>query len=257
MIQSHDFPTLESFISHLKTKKEIVGILQYGSRDYRNMGPGGDYDMILIVSPEFETEIGGLHFHINQIPVDCGIISQNDLSNDEPPSDFHCLIADATVLYDPTGFLTIRLLELKPKWQISPKPMPISEIAFERFIKQHMIDKFEGREYDDPLYTQVFLSGNIFFLLEVYMKIHQLNPYDFKGALQKMKSDSPETYALFEAFNQTTDLKEKVSITKQINQAVLANIGGPWKENEILFHYLDEDANYTSSQMAEIIALIF
>ena len=54
MDQLLDFDTLEAFINHLKSKKDIIGIVQYGSRDYTNMSPGGDYDLNKVNTVNFD-----------------------------------------------------------------------------------------------------------------------------------------------------------------------------------------------------------
>ena len=47
-------------------------------------------------------------------------------------------------------------------------------MSFSRFITQHVVDKFENRLYENEVYTRIFLSENIFTLLETYMKINEL-----------------------------------------------------------------------------------
>jgi len=257
MQQKKDFSTIEEFIKHLKSKPEIVGIVQYGGRDYRDMSLGGDYDLNVVLDSDIKTKIAGLHFHINSIPVDCGLISLNDLRQDIPPSDFHCIMLNANILHDPTGIIQELILKIKGKWKLNISPFKESEIAFERFIKQHIVDKFEHRAYEDEVYSRIFLSGNIFFLLEDYMKINQLNPYDFKGALQIMRANDPEVYQLFTSFVKTSDLSKQIEVTKQLNHAVLAKIGGPWQKNEIVFHYKDSDDQFSDTEKQQIENLIF
>ncbi len=257
MKQARDFEDLEHLIEHLKAKPDILAIAQYGSRDYSDMSPGGDFDVNLVVKDTVPTRICGMHFHVKQVPVDCGIIKVGDLEKREVPSDFHCTLIDSQILFDRTGMVTELLSDARKNWKLKIKLMSESELAFERFIKQHVVDKFEGREYEDEVYTSIFLCGNIFWLLEDYMKLQKLNPYDFKGALSFMRTHSLDTYKLFERFINSADLAEKIYITKALNEAVFAEAGGAWKPDEVLFHYANFDDTYSDAEKQTALELIF
>ena len=129
IIQPRDYDTLEAFIEQLKTKPGIVGILEYGRRRYQDMGPGGDYDLNIIIDASVQSKISGLHFHINQIPVDCGIIKIGDLYLKSSPSDYHYILLESRALYDATGDITKRLLEIREEWIWEIEPMSEGEVA--------------------------------------------------------------------------------------------------------------------------------
>jgi len=257
MKQEHYFKTLEDFIDHLKNKDEIIGIVQYGNRDYKNMSVGGDYDLNIIVDDKIETNIAGLHLHVNSIPVDCGIISIKDLFLDESPSDFHSILVDSRIIYDKNGSIEKQLKKIKEKWKLNIIPIKEGELAFERFIKQHVVDKFEHRLFENEVYTRIFLSGNIFSLLEAYMKINELNPYDFKNALQIMKENDNHIYKLFEEFVTNNNLENQISVTKEINNKVFNRYGGVWNKNEIVFHYKNSSDELSQIEKQKILNLIF
>ncbi|MBU3202476.1 hypothetical protein LL037_13105 [Clostridium estertheticum] len=44
------FSNINSFIEHLKNKKDIVGIVEYGGRTHSDMSGGGDYDLTIMYS---------------------------------------------------------------------------------------------------------------------------------------------------------------------------------------------------------------
>jgi hypothetical protein len=257
MEQLLDFVTLETFINHLKLKEDIIGIVQYGSRDYTNMSPGGDYDLNIILDEDVETQIAGLHLHINSIPVDCGIISVKDLYYDESPSDFHSLLAGSKVLFDRNGLLSKQLIKIKEKWKLNIKPIQEGELSFSRFITQHVVDKFENRLYENEVYTRIFLSENIFTLLETYMKINKLDPYNYKNALEIMKNQDNDTYILFEEYVNNHDLNRLLSITKKLNSKVFSKYGGSWKKEEVIFHYKNPTDVLSDQDKRNIIELIF
>ena len=257
MKQLLDFDTLEAFINHLKLKEDIIGIVQYGSRDYTNMSPGGDYDLNIIIDEDVETQIAGLHLHINSIPVDCGIISVKDLYYDESPSDFHSLLARSKVLFDRNGLLSKQLIKIKEKWKLNIKPIQEGELSFSRFITQHVVDKFENRLYENEVYTRIFLSENVFTLLETYMKINELDPYNYKNALEIMKNQDNDTYILFEEYVKNHDLNRLLSITKELNSKVFSKYGGSWKKEEVIFHYKNPSDVLSDQDKRNIIELIF
>jgi hypothetical protein len=257
MDQVLDFETLEAFINHLKSKKNILGIVEYGRREYTNMSPGGDYDLNIIIDKNIKTQIAGVHLHINSIPVDCGIISVNDLYYDESPSDFHSLLAQSKVLFDRDGLLSAQLIKIKEKWKLNIKPIPEGELSFRRFITQHVVDKFENRLFENEVYTRIFLNENVFTLLETYMKINELDPYNYKIALEIMEKQDKDTYILFEKFVKNHDLDKLLSITKELNNKVFSKYGGAWKKNEVLFHYKNPTDVLSDQDKQNIIDLIF
>lgn len=257
MDQLLDFDTLEAFINHLKSKKDIIGIVQYGSRDYTNMSPGGDYDLNIIIDKNIETQIAGLHLHINSIPVDCGIISVNDLFYNDSPSDFHSLLAKSKVLFDRDGLLSAQLTQIKDKWKLNIKPIQEGELSFSRFITQHVVDKFEKRLFENEVYTRIFLSENVFTLLETYIKINGLNPYNYKIALEIMERQDNDTYILFEEYVKNHDLNRLLSITKELNSKVFSKYGGSWKNDEVIFHYKNTSDVLSDQDKQNIIDLIF
>lgn len=257
MKQILDFGTLEAFITHLQTKNDIIGIVQYGSRDYTNMSPGGDYDLNIIIDGNIKTQIAGLHLHINSIPVDCGIISVNDLYQDESPSDFHSLLAKSKVLFDRNGLLSKQLIKIKKNWKLNITPIQEGELSFSRFITQHVVDKFENRLFDNEVYSRIFLGENIFTLLESYMKINELDPYNYKKALEIMKKQDNDTYILFEEYAKNHDLNKLLSITKELNNKVFSKYGGSWKNEEIIFHYRNPSDVLSDQDKQNIINLVF
>jgi len=72
-----------------------------------------------------------------------------------------------------------------------------------------------------------------------------------------MQAKDPETYQLFTSFVKTFDLAKQIEITKKLNIAVLAKIGGPWRNNEILFHYKDPFDEFNDEEKQQIENLIF
>lgn len=72
---NNSFEDIESFIEYLKENGEIIGIVEYGGRTYREMSLGEDYDLTAIFDKPVSKNFIGVHFHIKDIPIDCMIMS--------------------------------------------------------------------------------------------------------------------------------------------------------------------------------------
>ena len=94
------FESIEQFIESLKQNNDIVGILEYGGRHYDDMAKGGDYDLTVITRNPISKSIGGLHFNIAGIPIDCMIKSIDDFMLSEPSSDFELAHLKSNMLFD-------------------------------------------------------------------------------------------------------------------------------------------------------------
>lgn len=96
----NSFDTIDSFIEHLKKKENVVGIVEYGGRTHSNMDIGGDYDLTVIFDKPISTNFTGVHFHINDIPIDCMLLSIDDFLTDTPSDEFLLCHLNCTILFD-------------------------------------------------------------------------------------------------------------------------------------------------------------
>ncbi|WP_198402293.1 hypothetical protein [Mesoplasma florum] len=66
MINKLHFKSLKDLIDNLKQNKNIIGIIQCGSRNYlnQNQNQQGDYDLTIVLNKAITPNITGLHFYV-------------------------------------------------------------------------------------------------------------------------------------------------------------------------------------------------
>ncbi|MBK1813200.1 hypothetical protein JHL18_21490 [Clostridium sp. YIM B02505] len=96
----NSFENIEGFIEHLKKNENIIGIVEYGGRTYKDMSIGGDYDLTVIFDKPVSKNFSGVHFRIKDIPVDCMLLSKEDFMSDMPLDEFMLVHLNCKILYD-------------------------------------------------------------------------------------------------------------------------------------------------------------
>ncbi|WP_207753087.1 hypothetical protein [Clostridium yunnanense] len=100
IIMENSFENIEGFIEHLKKNENIIGIVEYGGRTYKDMSIGGDYDLTVIFDKPVSKNFSGVHFRIKDIPVDCMLLSKEDFMSDMPLDEFMLVHLNCKILYD-------------------------------------------------------------------------------------------------------------------------------------------------------------
>ena len=250
---NHNFKDIKKFIDFLKQNDNIVGIVEYGGRSYDDMTKGGDYDLTVITRSCISKAIDGLHFHIDGIPVDCMIKSVKDFLRDEPNSEFELVHLNCKILFDRDGITDDLLKTIKCRWKPKTR-MTQKDINWIRFTFKHMIDKLEHRLHDDVLYSKYLMAASLDWFLICYAKIKKLEIGKPKTYFEYMKDNEPELYACFVQFYGTVDVDELFRLMKFCAEYMTKDIGGLWKEGEILFHLnTDEVAEYEKNAVLDFI----
>lgn len=187
------YTTIESFIEALKKKNDVVGILEYGGRTYKDMESGGDYDLTVILDAPLSDKITGLHFHILDIPVDCMILTLSDFDCDYPDNPFLLVHLDCKILYDRNGSINTLLEKIKGKWQ-SVDVLSEFETMLFRFSFKHILDKLEHRLFDNPVYSKYFIYASVDWMLECYARMHHLQIGKAKAHLAHIQHENPKLY---------------------------------------------------------------
>ncbi|MCL2501147.1 MAG: hypothetical protein FWE90_12555 [Defluviitaleaceae bacterium] len=229
------FENIEQFISLLKQNNEVVGILEYGGRSYKDMSRGGDYDLTIITRTCIAESIGGFHFHIASIPIDCMIKSINDFMLEEPSSEFELVHLNCKVLFERDSIAGNLLERIKHSWKQKTE-LTERDIYWFRFTYRHITDKLEHRLHDDVLYSNHFMSASLDWFLECYAKIKELELGKTKTHLKYIKDNEFQLYTYFIDFYNTVDIDERFKLLKLCAEYMARDIGGLWKDGEILFH---------------------
>lgn len=249
------YENLESLINYLKTNEEVVGIVEYGGRTYKDMSLGGDYDLTIILNNEISSNFNGVHFHIGDIPVDCMILSVNDFEIDEPMDPFYLVHLNCNIIYDREG-LTKKLIDrVKKHWTPNPVLTSYEKHLF-RFSFQHVLDKLENRLYDDELFSRFFIHSSFDWFLECYARINNLQIGQPKLHINHMKENSKDLYNTINELYNTLDLSKQFELLKNCADVIMEPEGGLWRKDEILLH-LNPNGEVIPLEEKKVIELIF
>ena len=241
------FNTIDQYITHLKCNENIVGIVEYGGRSYTNMEEGGDYDLTVFHNVNGIKSIGGVHFHIAGIPVDCMLKNINEFEKQFPLNQFDYVHLNCHIIYDKNGYLEQILNRIKTKHSKSSE-LTQRNINMYRFTFQHIIDKLKYRLYQDELYSQYFLTSSMDWFLECYANIVKLERGKPKLVFSYIKKHESNLYNLIKDFYNKHDLQAKYNLLIKIANYMLRDIGGVWKENELLYHLNSDSSDEKEEQ---------
>ena len=249
------FKDINSLIEHLKKKVNIVGIVEYGTRACENMSIGGDYDLTVIFDKPISPNFSGVHFHIGEIPIDCMLLSVEDFTESFPANEFLLVHTNCRILYDRNDITKSLLSKIKKAWQ-QPKELSDFESSLFRFTFQHVLDKLEHRLYEKELYSRYFIYSSVDWFLQCYARIKNLELGKPRVHLSYIEKYEPELFAIMNKLYQETDLGEQFLLLKKCAEYMLQSIGGPWAEDEILFH-MTPGGKYDEEEQKAVISQLF
>ncbi len=232
------FSSLEEMIDHFKNCDLIDGIVEYGSNHfYESENIKGDYDLTIITKEKVFNSLSGVHFHVNGIPVDCMIKSVSDFDIEKPTNKFDYVHLDSTILFDRRGNIKKIIEIINEKWKMESELSEREKSKF-RFRFSHFVDKLINRidEKDYFLFNSHTMSVAITQSLECYCRINNLPLGKTFLYFEHMKDNNLLLYTLFLKYYKENDIKKRFEILKSIFKELLKDIGGFWKENEIIYH---------------------
>lgn len=235
LFDTNTFTTIEQFIGHLKTKDNIVGIVEYGSRKAPDMNPGGDYDLSLIFKEPVSENFNGVHFHIGGIPVDCMLLSVSDFTTDKPQSSLLLAHLNCSILFDRDNIVKGLMQTIKEKWK-DANELSESDINIYRYVIKHTLDKLSHRLHENELFSYYSISLATFCLIDYFACIEKLEPGKPRQHIAFIQSNHPELYSYLSNIYGTTDLDLQYDQLMKASEYVLSAIGGLWKDDEVLFH---------------------
>ncbi len=231
--------SLKELIERLQQNRRVEALIRYGGRAADDERPGGDLDLFVIVK-ERPAEIESLHFYVNDIPVDLNIRTVSDLKRAWPLTELDFALGSGELLFDRSGQIRKLLEELPRRWVQETEPLTEHEQAFERFSKQHVLDKVRHRLESEPVKCQYLLHAHVHWLLHSYYRVRgRFFPGD-APALQHWQQHEPDLYEALSKFYAARSLKRKVDYLQFLTDQVLEPIGGPWQRDEILAFGLHE-----------------
>lgn len=226
---------LSEMLRKLEQNPNVLGIIEYGSNTATDPIEAGDYDLMVILRHRNQA-VTSLHFHVNGTPVDLGLITNEELRKLAPADSFYMsILLTGRILYDPTG--TLHEQRIQPA-QANAMEQRIQQsehtIAFIRHGHRHLLDKVQGRFATMPTLCRLLLNTNIYWLLENYFRLRDLPFLGPKQSLAHLQTRDVRLHELIETFYSTEELAQKVALTYEITELVLAPVGGMWRTDEIL-----------------------
>lgn len=232
------FNSLSEMINHFKNNPKIEGILEYGSKHYlETENTSGDYDLTIVTTEKIFFSLTGVHFHVQNIPVDCMIKSLSDFNTDKPTNKFDYVHLNANILFDRFGRIGEMLKTINDKWIIK-EDLTEREISKYRFRFSHFIDKLKHRICKAEYYMFCCHTMTIAISqsLECYCRLNNLPLGKPLLYFTHMQQNNKQLYILFKKYYNARLIMNKFKILKSIFEILLSDIGGLWRTNEILYH---------------------
>lgn len=237
-------------IEHLKTNPEVLAILQYGS----GLGPTAADTDICVVLRRRPEGLESIHFWLASGPVDLNLRTPAELraGGVASPPGFDEVLRGGEVLYQrQPGPLAAAPAESAsppvPREAEQPKDVRAGpDHSFMRHGHAHVLHKLEHHRDRDPLLCGVLLCGATHWLLGAYAAARGLPYRGEKAALAAIRANDPELLADLEALASAgRSIRERIQVLRRLTEQVLAPVGGPWREGEVLFF---SDRQHTGPQ---------
>ncbi|GKU25147.1 hypothetical protein [Clostridium folliculivorans] len=242
IIRENKFDNIESFIENLKKNENIIGIVEYGGRTYKDMATGGDYDLTVIFDKPVSKNFSGVHFRIKDIPVDCMLLSKEDFMADMPIDEFMLVHLNCKILYDKDNIISELLKSVQTKWTV-PRELSDFEKMLFRFSFRHVLDKLEHRLHDNEIYAKYFIYSSMDWFLSCYARIKGWEVGKPKLHLKFIERQEPRLFDIISNLYSENCLEKQFELISQCAEYMLDSIGGLWKEKEIIFHLLPDGEN--------------
>jgi hypothetical protein len=232
---------LENLVERLRANPGVLGLIQYGGRTSQDETEGGDFDLLAIVRSR-DPNLESIHFYWGEMPVDLNLRTLQDLKRKEPLSHIDRDMAQGELLFDRLGSLLDALNSAKTRWEDPEQRLPEAKTNLQRFSQQHALDKVRGRLNTDPRFCELLLWTNIHWLIATYFEVRRMEFPGERAALERLKKQEPRVSTLLSGFFDSEDLEEKLRLSEELTEIVLAPVGSPWRKGEVIALGVDNKA---------------
>ena len=221
--------TVGELINRLKRRAQVIGLMEFGSRDINSRS--GDYDLLAVLVDN-PTGVRSLHFWWGQTPIDLNLRTVSELRQVERLSHFDQTMLEGRMLFDRTDQL-VEILEAWRAWSQIANPWSISadKLARIRHWHRHVLDKVRNRP--EPL-ARYLLGMNLGVLAENYFRVRQLPYRGPKASWDWLGEHEPDIGQLLEQAAEGPSLDVLIGISERLTDLVLEPAGGPWRPDEVL-----------------------
>ncbi|AGY41532.1 hypothetical protein mflW37_4650 [Mesoplasma florum W37] len=253
MINKLHFKSLKDLIDNLKQNKNIIGIIQCGSRDCLNedQNQQGDYDLTIVLNKFITPNITGLHFYVNDIPVDC-MIKTIDQFYLQTNNVFDLMHLNGVIIHDTNNEVSKTLdYFIKHNNKVINNQLLIDKF---RYKFTHLKYKLFKRLNTNDLTIKYLFNVSFITFIDFYILTRDIQPGKFNLAFKIMQENDNKLFKLVQEYENTTDEKIMFELIDQIFSYVLQPYNGYWKQDEILFR---KDINTKKEDEEMLINYIF
>ena len=221
-------------ISTLQHHSDVLGLVEYGSDHRIDNYRTGDLDLYVVLRAE--PSVDSLHFYVAGVPVDLGLITLDVIRTLRGAGSFEAAaLVAGRVIYDPSRRVEHELVQLRQRHQSSATvELSAHDIAFVRFGQKHVLDKVRGRLETQPLFCRFLLHTNIYWLVQNYFLVRGIPYQGETWAIDYLQAYESEIARHIADFYANSKLAEQVEIARTLTAAILAPVGGAWRDDEVL-----------------------
>ena len=207
------------FLEELKNRKDVVGVILFGSWARGNNRENSDVDLVIILEDGYKRCIenrNGQVFEIIYI-TEKGAFDFWESNKD----DAYGLWSVAKILFDRDGRIQTLKDKITTVLEQGKKDINSLQIEQYKFDAEDLTNYAEEIGRADPLTAKLLIFNKVFVLTEMFFDIRKMWTPAPKQRLQKIKEINPAFYDLLEKFyNENTIFPEKVGIMRQITSVV-------------------------------------
>ena len=225
--------SIRQMVDALRNNPEVVGLMEYGSAHHSDEEIHGDYDLVVVVE-ERDPEVESLHFRVGGVPVDLNIRSLGDIRDMRSAVGFDAILLDGRIVHDPSGRLAEEIQALRQRDGEAPRQQSKPNVPSMRHGHRHILDKVRDRRESMPTLSSYLLHQGAYWLARQYFEIRNLEFRGDKHALEFLREHEPVIFTSLERFYRITDHAEQTELFRSMAEAVLAPVGGLWRDDEVL-----------------------
>ena len=147
---------------------------------------------------------------------------------------FDSILLEARIIHDRTGLLRDEIEELRLRDAKAPRGHRKADIAGMRHGHRHILDKVRDRLESMPALSSYLLHQGMYWLVRQYFEVRDQEFKGEKRAIEYIQEHEPALFMPLERFYQITDRVEQTELFRSTAEAVLAPVGGLWKDGEVL-----------------------
>ena len=203
-----------SFLENLEQRKDVLGVVMFGSRARGNNRPDSDVDLVVILTDGFRRAV---EYHDGQAFEIIYTTGKSALAYwKNHPDDAAGLWAVAKVLFDRDGTIAKLKNKIQRVLKKGKAPIDAHQLGQFRFDAEDILKYVEHIVDADPTTANFILTNKVFTLTELFFDIRQLWIPAPKQRLAKIKEINPDLYTLLSEFYSDKNLEERLQTASDI-----------------------------------------